>query len=77
MNKIKLSKDIRGVMKEEIIRFFLEQKEKEISDFQAEIFLNFIIDDIGIYIYNEAIKDACAFMNEKVDDMYGLEKRIR
>lgn len=50
------------------------ERDEEISALAAEIMLDFIINTIGTHIYNVAIGDAVAFMNQKVDDLFALEK---
>lgn len=73
--KIKLEKHIKKNLIEEIKRFFWNERDEELSDLAAEILLDFVLNKIGPHIYNEGIKDAYAFMNEKVEDLFGLEKR--
>ena len=43
----------------------------------AEIIYDFFTTKIGVYIYNKAIEDACILMNEKVEELYTLEKKSR
>lgn len=77
MKKIEFSKDIREGLITHIQEFFRTEKSEDVSKFQAETILNFVIDVIGPHIYNQAITDAHAFMLDKLEDMYGLEKRPR
>lgn len=72
--KITLEKQVRQNLIEEIRRYFWKERDEEISNLAAEIMLDFIINTIGPHIYNVAISDAVAFMNEKVDDLFALEK---
>jgi uncharacterized protein (DUF2164 family) len=73
--KVSLEKDIKKNLVEEIKRFFWNERNEELNDLAAEILLDFVLNTIGPHIYNEGIKDAYAFMNEKVEDLFGLEKR--
>ena len=77
MQKIEFSKDIREALIIHIQEFFQNEKGEDVSKFQAETILNFVIDVIGPHIYNQTITDAHAFMLDKLEDMYGLEKRPR
>ncbi|MGI6357875.1 MAG: DUF2164 family protein [Bacillota bacterium] len=77
MKKIKLDKETVQLMVEEVKQFFLEQRDEELSDFQARVFVEFILSKAGFHIYNQAIQDAHDYMVERVEDMYGLEKRQR
>ena len=56
--------------------FFLATREESLSDFQAAALLDFFLRYVGPGIYNRAITDSHAFLLQKLDDLYGLEKRI-
>jgi uncharacterized protein (DUF2164 family) len=56
--------------------FFQETREEELSEFQAAALLDFFLRHVGPGIYNRAIADSHAFLLQKLDDLYGLEKRI-
>ena len=73
--KITLKKEIRKNLIEEIKRFFWNERDEELSDLAAEIILDFVLNTIGPHIYNVGINDAYGFMNEKIEDLFGLEKR--
>ena len=57
----------------EIKRFFKEERDEELSDFKAQLYLDFILDNVGKYIYEQAIADAHTFMMDKIEDLYLLE----
>ena len=73
---IKLDKDKKEDMIKSIKRIFLEQFDEEISDFKASIFLDFILNEAGVYIYNQAISDVYQLLIQKTEDVFSLEKRI-
>lgn len=77
MKQVEFSKEIREDLIRNIQAFFLQEREEEISEFQAGKVLEFIAADIGPYIYNQAIKDAHALLSNSIEDLYGLEKRAR
>lgn len=77
MKKIELSKEVTADQIKNIKDFFLNERDEEISDFQAETLLQFILREIGPEIYNQAIADAYTLMSDKLEDLYGLEKRHR
>lgn len=54
--------------------FFEEQRDEEIGDLAALLFLDFICENFGPYFYNLGIQDSASFLNEKVEDLFGLEK---
>lgn len=75
MQKIELNAKTKLNAIKDIKQFFWDERSENISDFHAAIILDFLINNIGPYIYNQAISDAYKFMSEKVEDLYGLEKR--
>lgn len=77
MKKIELDKGVRKLLVEELKRYFWNERDEELNDLAADIMLDFILDKIGPHIYNKAIGDAHEFMSEKVEDLFGLEKRSR
>ncbi|HZW83247.1 MAG TPA: DUF2164 domain-containing protein [Candidatus Deferrimicrobium sp.] len=74
---IELNQGARKDAIEEVQKYFALERDEEISNFTAEIFLDFILSKIGPTIYNQAIEDAHMYMNERVEDLLSLEKRAR
>lgn len=77
MNKIQLPKDIKKQAVQEIKKYFSSERDEEMGDLSAELVLDFFLEEIGPYVYNQAIKDAHSYIDEKVEDMFGLEKDVR
>lgn len=75
MASVELDKEIKLDLLDKIKVFFSNELEQEISDFKASILLEFVLNSIGPQIYNQAISDAYALMSERIEDLYGLEKR--
>ena len=73
--KITLSNENRGDAIKSIQKFFLTEREEEISEFQASMLLDFILKDVGIYIYNQALSDSHQLMLQKIEDIFSLEKQ--
>ncbi|MCF7792890.1 MAG: DUF2164 domain-containing protein [Candidatus Cloacimonetes bacterium] len=71
--KIELSQEQREKIIEEIISFFYNERNEEIGELAAILLLDFFTKKIGPFFYNEGIKDAIKFMQERVEDMFGLE----
>lgn len=76
MKPIELSKEHQHDALREIKEYFSAERDEQISDFQAQNLLDFILNRIGPSIYNQAIADAHAIMLNNVEDLFGLEKRI-
>ena len=69
--RIKLSDERRERLVEEVRALFLDEFDRELSDFQAQRLLDFMIKHLGAPVYNQAIRDARAFMHQKLDDLDG------
>lgn len=70
MTKIELSKEEKKMAVLKIREYFNNERDESIGDLQGELILDFIIENIGPHIYNQAISDMQKYMNEKVEDMY-------
>lgn len=77
MQSIVLRKEFEEEILNQIKFFFLTDRDEEISDFKASLYLDFILKEIGPYIYNQAVDDAYQLMLKKLEDLYGLEKHAR
>jgi len=55
---IRLSKDQQEMILADIQRFFYNERDEDISEFEAERVLDFIKENIAPYIYNAAVSDA-------------------
>ena len=75
MRGIEFSKEVRQDVIGEIKGFFIEEREEEISDFQAANLLDFVLGKIGPKIYNQVITDSYVLMSQKIDELYTLERR--
>ena len=53
-------------------RYFAEDMDQEIGDLKASLLLDFILKEIGPVIYNSAIADAQARMQEIISELDGI-----
>jgi len=72
MDKIKVTKEEKKKLIEEIKVYFASERDEDIGDLQGELILDFILDKIAPSIYNQGIIDMKRYMEEKIDDMYGF-----
>ena len=49
-----------------------EHLDEEISDLKATLLFDFILAELGPTIYNQAVADARAFLEERVADLAGV-----
>ena len=74
VSKLKPNKAEREILIDSIIKYFLHERDEEIGRLAAELLLDFICSSIGPYFYNRGIRDSIAYISERVEDMYSLEK---
>ena len=71
MQPIELSKQVRADALASIKRYFRENMPEPLGDLSAELLLNFFIEEVGPAIYNRAVADAQARMQQRVQDLDG------
>jgi len=50
-------------------KFFREELDHDLSEMKARHLLNYIMQEIGPYAYNQGVKDAESFFRHKVEDL--------
>jgi len=71
MTTIEISKQARADAVASIQRYFRENMTEPIGDLAAGLLLNFFVEEMGPAIYNGAIADAQARMQQRVSDING------
>lgn len=66
---IKLTKETEKRLTGSLQRYLREELGEEVGELKAGLFLRFCLEEIGPSIYNQAIQDARAFMQEKIADL--------
>ncbi|OEC00511.1 hypothetical protein GY31_19545 [Lysinibacillus sphaericus] len=78
---IRLTKEQQEQIIADIQRFFYNQREEDISDFEAERVLDFVKENIAPYIYNAAISDAKYVVESQLsaldEELMALERPIK
>ena len=59
---------------EDIKVYFENERDEVIGDMAAELFLGFILEKIAPVIYNRALEDVYRFLDDRLDDLFVLEK---
>ncbi|MGM0875500.1 MAG: DUF2164 domain-containing protein [Bacillota bacterium] len=77
---IKLPKETKDGMIEEVKSFFHQERDEEIGEIAAEAFLDFCLEKLGPYFYNEGIQDAIKIINERnmnaEEDLHSLKRPL-
>lgn len=66
---VEISLEERKALIRDISEFFDAQFEQEVSEFRAEMILDFFLEKLSPVVYNSAIVDARAFLAERLEDM--------
>ncbi|PJI07161.1 MULTISPECIES: DUF2164 domain-containing protein [Clostridium] len=75
-SKIDLNKDKRKDMIELIKDYFLNERDEELGDLASSLILDFIIEKLAPEFYNQGVYDSYKYMNEKIDDLLEIQKRV-
>ena len=67
--RIRLTDERRERMLRSIRKFFDEKLDQPLGDFAAQRILDFFVKELGAHVYNQAIQDARAFLQGKLDDL--------
>jgi uncharacterized protein (DUF2164 family) len=80
MKKIRLPREASTRMKEEIRHYFLQERGEEIGELAADNLLDFMLKELGPFVYNQAVQDARTVLMQKAatmeEDLFALEQRI-
>ncbi len=69
--KIKLSEERRRDLLRAIKAHCLDRHGEEVGDLKTELLLDFFVEQLGPQVYNQAIRDAHGFFQEKLADLEG------
>lgn len=73
-NKIKVAKDKQEEMINELRQYFYTERGEELGELAASMLLDFITEKLAPEFYNQGIIDVYNYINEKAEDMLGLQK---
>jgi len=78
MPSIQFSKDEKALIVGKIQRYFREELDQDIGQFDAEFLLDFCSQEVGSYYYNRGLYDAQSILESKMENIaeaiYELEK---
>jgi uncharacterized protein (DUF2164 family) len=64
-----LSDERRAQLRSGLAALFQREFEEELSDFRADTILDYLLEHLGATVYNQAIADSRAWMQERLDDL--------
>ena len=68
---VRLDDDRRTLLIAELQAHFLDNFDETLSEFRASQILDFFLASLGPQVYNQAVQDARAFFQRKLDDLDG------
>ena len=69
--RIRLSPDRRARLLAVIKHHFSHEFEETLSDFRAQALLDFFVRELGPPVYNQGVRDASSYMQQKLADIEG------
>lgn len=73
-SKIKLTKEKRDYMISAIKEYFLKERDEELGDLASRLILDFFVEKLAGEFYNQGVFDSYQYMNDKVEDLLGIQK---
>ena len=78
MPEITFAKEEKDILVSKIQRYFQDQLDQDIGQFDADFLLDFISKEMGAFFYNQGLRDAQSVLEEKLesinDAIYEIEK---
>jgi uncharacterized protein (DUF2164 family) len=78
MPDLKLDKDTRARLNEQIRQYLSNELDTDIGNMEADFLIDFLSGSLGTSFYNLGLKDAQALIARKMDDindeLYGMEQ---
>ena len=68
---IKISNERKAQLIAEIASFYQTEFDEKMSAFRAEQLLEFFLHKLGPGVYNQAVQDARAYVQARLDDLEG------
>jgi len=69
--RVRLSDERKAALIRLVRNYYEDELDDEISDFRAEGLIDFFVRELGPPVYNQGVRDACAYMQEKLTDVEG------
>ena len=71
--KIKISKENEEEMKKHIINYFSNERDEDLGDLASQLLLDFFIEELAPYVYNQGVEDAYVYIKDKAEDLFALQ----
>jgi uncharacterized protein (DUF2164 family) len=71
--RINISKENKKEMRNHIINYFSKERDEELGDLSSQLLLDFFIEELAPYVYNQGVEDAYICIKDKVEDLFALQ----
>ena len=71
--RINVSDERKNDMIRLIKEYYFNERDEELGDLAAGMILDFFIKELAPEFYNQGVLDSHAFMNEKIEDLFGIQ----
>ena len=68
---LRLSNERRGLLVKGLTRHFEAEFDEPLSAFRAEGLVDFFLRELGPPVYNQGVRDAVAYLQNKLNDLDG------
>jgi len=72
--KFELSKEKQETMVSLIKDYFRKERDEELGDLAAMLFLDFIIEKLAPEFYNQGVYDSYKYFSQRIDDLLEIQK---
>jgi len=73
-NTLTVTKERRAEMVSLIKNYFLKERDEEIGDLAAGLFLDFILEKLAPEFYNQGVYDSHRYIKDAAEDLLSIQK---
>jgi len=66
---LRLSEERRAALRAGLLTLFQREFDEELSPFRADAVLDHLLEHLGATVYNQAVEDTRAWLQERLDDL--------
>jgi uncharacterized protein (DUF2164 family) len=71
--RIKISKETEEKMRNSIVNYFLNERNEDLGYLASQLLLDFFIEELAPYVYNQGVEDAYVYIKDKTEDLFALQ----
>lgn len=71
--RIKISKEGKEEMRHIIEEYFRDERDEDLGELASILMVDFFIEELGPFIYNQGVEDAHVYIKDKVEDLFALQ----